>query len=298
MDRRVVGAVVLGVVLVAVAVASGLRSTIPGSPVVAATAPPPAVGACLPEPLTAQALARGGISLTGVPVGGCAGSWYGEVVALYGAVSTPEAMADLYTRCAADTTGYLGLPRAVVDRAAGEWAVPVIVPIALLQPSRQQVAAGQAWVACVVRTPGNEPTTGWTSSVRVSWPAHPLFRDLTRCAVAFGGQGRGEVGCRQPHRVETIGFAPAGERTQEELDASCREFAARVTLLPDVTAGGRLSATAMVDRIRTFASSTGDPDPNATYTARIAGCVLQPTDPDARLTSSLVGWGEAELPLR
>ncbi|GAA2008930.1 hypothetical protein J2S58_002078 [Nakamurella flavida] len=297
MDRRVVGAAVLVAVLAAVAVVSALRPTVPGSPVAAPPAPPPSVGQCLPRPLTAQALAEGGLSLTSVPVGDCTDRWFGEVVARYGSAPTSAGMADLYTRCTADTTDYLGLPRAVVDRATGDWAVPVIVPVALLEPTRQQLGAGQSWVACVVRAPAREPIVGWTTSVRGTWPDHPLFRDLTQCADAVEAQGRGAVDCREPHRVETLGFAPAGDADQAELDASCRAFAARVTLLPDVSAGGRLVATASVQRIRTYSSSTGDPDPAATYTARIAGCVLRTTDPDTRLTSSLVGWGDADLPL-
>ena len=36
-------------------------------------------------------------------------------------------------------------------RLIGDWAVPVIVPVALLEPTRQQLGAGQSWVACVVR---------------------------------------------------------------------------------------------------------------------------------------------------
>ena len=91
--------------------------------------------------------------------------------------------------------------------------------------------------------------------------------------------------------------AQTGGRYTASIQESRRAFAARVTLLPDVSAGGRLVATASVQRIRTYSSSTGDPDPAATYTARIAGCVLRTTDPDTRLTSSLVGWGDADLPL-
>ncbi|GAA2008937.1 hypothetical protein J2S58_002079 [Nakamurella flavida] len=290
MDRRLSGAILLVAALVTLAVSAGARSTVSGEAFAVPVPPPPAVGACFPtafppELATDPAASGGrpGVRLRTGP-GACTGSWYGEVVEVYD--ETAAGAEDAYVDCFGAALRYVGLPEATGGVAWQPFFRPTIE---LVLPTRRQAAAGQDWTACAIGTDPYGAGAPWTTTVAGGWPRNPVFSAAARCTDDYAPASYTGVDCSRPHRTEVLAETWTQVESPDELDASCRDFATAAALLSDPTAGGRLTVSAVRDE----APAAGRVGPPTR-----AACLATPTDPAAVLTASLLGLGDADLPLR
>lgn len=303
MHRRAVGALVVIVTIFGAMVASSLI----GRPVAgfasAERIPPvPQVGDCLTEaePGWGERLRRGGAALPFVPTAPCAGARLGEIITVYpdwveaAAVSlneNPPAVA-----CVTDALVHVGGPGSDAPATAQAWQRTVSVLGTLVGPDARQRAVGHRWAACLAYPSQFEGVAPQVvnGSLRGAGrgPDAPLFAVCTDDDQGAIGQFRP---CGVPHRSELLGSRPlAGTVGRGELDQSCRDLAAQVTGMPDVTAGGSLTVRAYLY------ASTEDPrlgEAEGLPDDGFAVCAATPADPTRRLTASLLGLGTGPVPL-
>ena len=315
MDRRLVGALLVVVVLSAAIV---LPPLVAGSRIAGSASPidlpdPPSVGECLLNPLPAtngRDLADGTTGgLTGYPAdlsdaapvaafGPCEGAVSGEVVQVVNAGGDPPARRMAASAadqgCRSATAGYTGLldvirqftgPTAGMDVV--RWDPTVNVRHVWVQPDAVQRAAGRTWLACVVT------------------PARPV-RYQGRVAGAFAGRSLPDqfgvcwlqtdvsaavtfVDCSEPHRSELVSIGSVSGHSDvaaSDVSASCERLAARIVGRDDPTAGGVL--TVGVDPEELPARLTSGRTIDIT-------CFLTSTN-DRRLVGTLVGLGDRPVP--
>lgn len=312
---RVAGIGVLaGAVLLLAVIAGRAPRTTPGVPVAAPVLPAPTVGQCLvdragSEPLLADdqgvrsphrdlrdcPVVDDGASSAPVVVGEVAG-----ILADHGGRPHDD--------CAAPVAHFLGGPAPAVEEVWASAGGPTVV---IVDPDRRQWADGQRWLACVVVPPmwtgaaPLDPTRGLgpvlRESARGRW-SDPTYRDrLGDCFDEYSGAvGRllSLVYCGSPHEIERIGLVSAGidPRAAAMLRQSCSEWAAVRIASTDPTRGGQLRLEVDVTAPGGTSREVKD-DEEALPEGASADCVVRPADPNMLLTATVVGLGDAPVPL-
>ena len=285
MDRRVTGAVVLGlaVLLTALSVASS-GPDVPGVAVAQPVRPVPRVGDCQLD----ATVSFTGFDLPSRALAPCAGRRAGEVTVVFpdyarAGVVVPGSPAPV-DRCRQERAGYVGLP---AEPPPDEWSYPVDLGADLVGPDARQRAAGQVWAACVVYPLGpTGETPGFAGPARdIMLRRGPDSAALSWCADDPVGP---RIDCLTPHRVEVLGttIAPAGT-AEDELQPSCRDQIGALTGLPDPTADGALTVVGGM-----FAAPRGA----LSSTPLAAFCAVAVTDPARSLVSTLRNIGTDPLP--
>jgi len=269
MDRRLVGALLVVVVLSAAIV---LPPLVTGARVAGSASPielpdPPRVGSCLLYSLPAGgdgltegtsidlAAYRAGQSAKDPDVavfGPCDGAIAGEVVDVIDAPG--DAGARLATavgaekQCRAAAWDYTGLdvaaarlpdPRVAADPVS--WSPSANLRYRWVQPEALQRAAGRTWLACVV-TP-SRPVL-YSGSVAASFSGGRLPTPFGMCWAGDDVRAAmGIVDCSQPHRSELLSVGRVQDPTEwtaKQVREACRRVATTFIGRSDPTVGGAL----------------------------------------------------------
>lgn len=306
-ERRWLGLLVLLVVVVAAIVIPQARTqALPGHASAAPPPAPPAVGACVTDPIssTASEVPMTPDAGSGAPppmpsyptqrLGGCTGSHTGEITALIKDPATAlkrqgngdatfdydpnldqcYQSAQTYTDGSAATSG---------DHAGAIWQpLPMRVGVSLTAPSWQQRHAGQRWLGCVIRThdlgmPESTPT--YQGTLRNALTTGNQRDRISTCLqdhiagrqLAFDDP---LTACSSPHAGELFSMAdqpPAGT-TRAVLQASCEQEIERTTGIANINGIGGLSILMQViDSSGTLVTTASIPAKSG------AACALQTT---------------------
>jgi len=282
--QRLVGLLVLVVVAVAsLVVAQLLHPPITGNASRGSIPDPPAVGDCLldptvigPQPQTSSATSS---PFPWLRTGPCQGRRFGEVTAvvtphLPPAPSQPPGTASVvpssgttggdnraappmnpyYVSCVQAVGSWLGLPAFDGKPPSdGRWTPDQsMVDVLVSGPSQVQRASGQQWAACIAvvadAAPGGTPVVGFDSSTRGTFDPGPALPVLAYCAPADNTDQ--QLPCTTRHTAERFGFtlkAPNSAVTEQDR-RGCGALIQRLTGMPDLTAGGRLTLTVVDSR--------------------------------------------------
>ena len=98
-----------------------------------------------------------------------------------------------------------------------------------------------------------------------------------------------------PHHTEILGWATVADSASDspELDDTCRQFAARITALPDPTSSGRLRIDAVA--LQDDGQGGWSTDQAAAEPRRQIACTLSAVGTD-RLAATLIGIAGGALP--
>lgn len=202
--------------------------------------------------------------------------------------------------------GFDGLP----SRSSGDlWHPAGGTTVVVVNPDGRQWADGQRWQACVllpplftddgVIDPLRAASTGFRST-RGAW-VDPGYRDrLGDCLDVFAGpiaQLAASVFCGTGHDQERLGVA-TWERDAPQaayLRQTCAELAAAQLGTADPTRGGVLTTEVILAEAEGNRARVEDDDTLAA--GGQADCVIRPVDAGQRLTATLLGQGDAPLPL-
>lgn len=302
-----------GLVLVAVVLLTGLAVARVAGPGIVGTGRaepvpgPPVAGECIaatdgasPTLLSFNDRQLGGRA-PAAATGPCDGEIYGEVVVVIDAASragstdsgVEEPLDPAIDECLTAGSAFVG----VSGTAAGAeptWSHRLQYYSAFAGPDDRQRAAGQDWLACVLRpaNPDDDTTV-------------PPYRGTLRDAI-FTGVERDRTGvcapdptledfvpCSLPHLGENFGLANTREpSTRAEWEDSCRAWVSALTGLADPTADGQLELTLVV-RDDVSGEYVGDPQIPAGAHLR---CGLISADRDRMLTGSVRAIGDEPLP--
>jgi hypothetical protein len=302
MDRKLKGVLLLAVVLfLAILLPSLQAKEIRGTAVVGHIPGAPRVGECLLQtPPDPAVLASPGTSYR---LGSCAGAHFGEVAevipgsgapASAGATAGGDEISSLPKACT-DEDDYLGWSSPVHDSSGVRWA-PIDTAVIRMEPTALQHAFGQDWVVCVVT-----PSSGgsYTGSVKGTLATGKLPSVFGQCASTDNPTSAlPPVRCDRPHRFEIFGVAtlPDDFADQRALDSQCALVVRATTRMPDASAHGQLTVTAVVShedadfQAMPGFGSTGSPAvTEATCVAGVTGTHL--------LDGTLFGLGTKPLPL-
>lgn len=306
MDRRWVGLLVIGAVLVAVPVVGRLLG--PGEPGTAVAEPPPgtpAIGDCITGRESAVLPFWMRTVDTVVPpaeAAPCGGARFAEVVLVFPDPSEATrgyAIDPLVQQCSDAGLAYVGLPVVDLTGPPPVWSVSS-APIPLLAgPDARQAAAGQHWLAClaapgwqVLEPPTVDEDAAYEGTLRDSIPSG-THRDLFGVCVLgdtlFGTSGP----CSMPHDVEVLGygFADVPLDDRQAVEDSCRAHLEVVTGLADVTAGGVLEPRVVAASPDGFPAGADEP------IAVGSGMECQLVTTGTRLLrGSLLGLGDDPIP--
>lgn len=297
MDRRALGALLLLVTLLVVAVAPRIGSSpVSGVAVAVDILGPPTVGDCvLSDPTAAGA----SVKVQSLKYGSCSTPHYGEVVQVYSDwLSLPNTGPDQIralspTACEGAAHAFLAVdqvePR--YDRgdyksvSFGPWHPAPVGGVGLIGPDAVQRAVGQDWIACI--TEGVRPAAA-DGTVREAFSGGRLPDSYTLCSDQLVAGT--SVNCASRHRTELFAVTGLVEAlpAQAELDISCAGFVRYLTGRKDLTTktGIEVKATVLHHTV-TDHSTPG---------AAEAFCGVS-TVGSAMLTASLFAFGDRPLPL-
>ncbi|MEJ7649431.1 MAG: hypothetical protein WKF57_10420 [Nakamurella sp.] len=216
MDRRAVGAVLLGLALLAAAVVPSLAAErIPGIPVAESVPGPPAVGQCVLRPVQPR-LSISGFSAVVLSYGSCTGLHYGEVVEIldYGSSKTGNNWPGnaVGQMCSKAAISYLGMKvrTGSGDLAVDSWSAMFHHGATAGIPDAAQSAAGQHWVACTLFPQTTDRTrTGYRGQNRDVLRSGRLSDGLGVCGNNPVVDAGSSVPCDRPHRYQAVGEALA-----------------------------------------------------------------------------------------
>lgn len=316
MDRRLVGALLVAVVLIAaigVPAWDGLRIT--GRGVAIEMPADPKVGDCIFDasatvatavlqqpPSSVSADVNFDQSMPGLPVvaGPCDGQpIVGEVVAMISPPGREPARAmsagqNFAQRCRTAALRYAGLEQ-VGDRfaLAGEqvndpvdWNISIHLQNFRLLPSSLLRSAGRTWSACVASAPG---LTRHRGTIAAAYRGGHLPNEFGTCWDARDvTTAMHSVVCGDSHVAELVSMGTVHDRsatTDADIRDSCVGLAAKVIGRTDPTAGGQLVVRVSPD--------SGDTNLYTGASLDIV-CYLMPRDHS--LTGTLVGLGDRPIP--
>ena len=149
-----------------------------------------------------------------------------------------------------------------------------------------------SWAACVLVAPNVEQYSG--SSVR-SLAEAPAPAPFGLCLA--GTANERWVSCADRHRTQEFGEGTGAPMTVREAVHSCRSLVARMTGMPDITAGGRLLLEVVGGSADGAGGETADGTLNPRHSSTgSASCRLSMIG-EARLVASLIGVGDDALPI-
>ncbi len=262
---------------------------------------PPQVGDCLVEPPSTELSASvyPGASILHVRTGPCAMANYGEVVLVArpgagfpldtaGGVTSAEPRA-----CAPYAREYLrhstGAPE--LADSGRPWRPLATRRLGVIGPDRDQVAAGQEWLACVAH-PRSAPYPGTVRAAPGGVTEAGAAAAFSTCQSWSLTPERADVPCGQPHTTESFGIVgvdSAGGPPSQALVDSCGKLVSALTGMADPTAAGLLTVIVDEPQPPTWTQSTESY--RRRFTCRVETAGAQP------LTRSLLGWENRPLPL-
>jgi len=308
MDRRAWGAVLVVVVIIAALTVPNLAGRrVEGTASRVPVADPPRVGDCLlDDPTrTRSVLDYTSVEIYAAQTGPCGQENYGEVVSVTmdarsfpvtvaNRLSHPEPMA-----CNPLVRAYFGWPDGDIGRSDGgtadAWRPVATASIGLIGPNLWQYLGRQDWLACVVY-PRDAPYAGLIGRSfedRTAADAYALC--LSDPQFDTESESPQSVSCSVPHRTEVLGWATVTDSASAAaaLTDTCGQFAARITALPDPTAGGRLNVAAIA--LHDDGQGRWSADPAGVGAAGQIACTLSAVGAD-RLAATLTGIADGALP--
>ncbi|MTD15228.1 hypothetical protein GIS00_14895 [Nakamurella sp. YIM 132087] len=302
--RRSGGLLVLVTLLLALVVARLAAPDVTGSPVAAPFPDPPVVGQCLLQDARA-----GTVELPPEAYGDCGTAHFGEVLRVYedgaqvprvafGASSRPDDEA-----CDPALRGYVAIGQLSPGNDRGNYRTSGYEPwwpllpgdFALIGPDTLARNAGQHWMACVVLPRAGGPYAGTVAGVYDGGTMPAAYGTCPSDSVI----GVRTVPCDGPHRFEL--FATTGLTYHlddaEQLHRSCAAFVGTASGATVPTADGRLTVSVgVVVYDKAGYRHPGRPEdvgesPGQAYCGVAA-------EQGAELTGTLVGLGDAPLPVR
>lgn len=310
MRRRGAGALVVTLTVLAAVVVPNIGTRSVRGFAQSATIPaPPAAGDCLLSPISMSTGNDGQFRTPGpatdLIVEPCTGRRYGEVVLMHDSGSLtgfPDGVRIAYPQddaCWSAAQRFLGLPDFAADPTPvlSYW-YPAGNSTALeLAPGDLQRAAGRTWTACVVLATDLD-----ARSLPYGISARDAFSDgrppdaFASCTDSADITAFDPVPCDEPHHIEFLGYS--GDlvgATASSIDRTCGELAARLTRMPDPTAGGALQVRAAIghyDEVGVLQPGMQGSDGGFADTA-----VCRVIAPDDRpLTGTLLGLGDGPVP--
>ncbi len=307
---------ILVIALVAAFAGAARTKTVPGVAALAPIPGPPAVGDCLVASdstdgsLDSYAGAEPDTAYPTLRMAPCDGPRFGEVSAVFDPTNlgrrrtTGELDEPAPQRCQTFASTFLGIAPVEV----GHWQAELGISTIVVRPTALQEAAGQTWLACVVRPDGPTGVDGYTGTLRDADRKRSYPAALAICLESVTARNfPGSVGtdCDTSHAAELVGSRtiPRGAGPDDQPPTSCRDLIAHVTGLTDPTAGGRLEPLVVTVRTRDLVwSATGEQtvapgsvDEGAVPVTK-AYCLVAPTGAH-RLTGPLLGLGAKPLPV-
>jgi len=298
------------IVLAAVAVVSGVRGHSVAGLAASVPAPgPPQPGDCVTSPPPPGGL--GDLSAgkyLQLDLRRCAGSRYGEVVAVIAnpaaPVQTRQGSETFSTNANSDvcygaTLAFVGVAaKAVIPMPLFTyWSTTVATSIAASTPTPRQRSAGQHWLACVTYLPatGNRQESTvrtYTSSLRNAVATGNQRNYLGLCFESTDwSAGLSPGGCALAHRSEMLGAGQLGNAptTRADLLHTCSQFLEHRTGR-NVTATDGLAVSLYVT------DEASAPITTATVPAQAyLGCGVVAVG-DRRLAGSLLALGNQPIP--
>ncbi len=293
MDRRVTGALVLLVALLAGLVVP--RVLHPSRVAGVASAEPPAaplaVGDCLRD-----GVPRARVNDRGAPVPtdtvvtvGCHDAHRAEVVLVDDAADGTSD--DVVRRCIDELVDRWSL----TGDGFAPWDPQLDIDLGLAGPDARQQAVGQRWTACVVGPTQSVLDRPLAAAPPGSGPP-PEFASCSRTQA--GSDSAVTVPCTEHHSVETFGrrdLDAGAADTQDELAAGCVDLVAAATGRQDLSGIPDLTVETPV-----YAAFTGDSQPviapiPSDALGGWATCLVRTAD-GRELTASLRRLGDAPLP--
>lgn len=281
--------------------------------------PPPAVGSCVGVP--------GGQQSTVVP---CDRPHLQEVTATFDAtdprLDTVARHWDNY--CVDASSAYMNLqsrlaPQPLPNTGISPWApLPPQYGYNIMHAPKKEQVAGKGWLACIVRPQNQQPYRGSIHAAGNSTSRPGAFGTCGDDTPWLASSARAD--CAGPHGWEVLGQAGAtsswyitenGSRALSNNAAAmtqqCADFAAAVMGVADPTYRGVLQTgvglvlTAPALELPPASSTTQDsvsqstaPDAGGAALGMVeVTCRIAPTNPNQRLTNSMVGWGGEPPPL-
>ena len=196
---------------------------------------------------------------------------------------------------------------------AGHWAPKRLPGRAVLGPIPGPPKVG----SCLVQDPGDQ---GWAYDPNSQYAAIPSLRFDETCR----GRHYGEVvavlpaqlpvvftqctsdptlngdarPCDTPHTVEMVGYGLflGAAPPSSTPDKSCLTLVKQLTVMPDVTAGGRLKVDASLQRFAPNGDQQTMNGPQPADSSEVGYCTIQVVG-KGRLTASLIGLGSRRVPL-
>jgi hypothetical protein len=309
MNPRAVGALILGLALLAAAVVPNLfAKVIAGAPTAESIPGPPSVGECVLNPVkdATTGSSEGIYSAAVLTYGPCNGPHYGEVVRVIdqGSVNLAgswlaNTVSDLCGDAAID---YLGIPadEATASTSATDTWLPTLHDGGTAGiPTDHQRAAGQQWLACtLLPQPTSATVNGYRGQVHDALRSGRVPDGIGLCGNDPVAESTKALPCDQSHQFQILGEASTTTGSSvADLTASCRQLVKTLTKMPDITANGKLLPTVT---FMTWASSAGimlSSSPMPTSDQQSATCAVRTTG-SSRLTGSLLGIGSGPVPLR
>ena len=308
MERRPIGLLLVAVALLTVAIVPAIGGRVtPGRAVIGPIPGPPAVGDCVGSLPVSEATvdATGASRYQSISAVSCRAAHEGEVVAVLarGLAVAPVEVADDDGVVSFDDPNRhdcrVGLAAALIGGGSSRPFAPAIVFGSVVTgPTALQIRMGQTWVACVgfAQAPSGGAVR-YSGSLRRGDSSLVLQSDraATVCLSSRNFFTEHAVLCSEPHPVETFAMMLTNEPTltQDALDQRCAAVVRRATLMPDPTAGQRLSVTA----IAAHQASDGTQAPGL-VTSDLTGyarcAVVAPTG--SELGASLAGLGDRPVP--
>jgi hypothetical protein len=304
-NRRFAGAGLLVLALLGLLVITGLQGVrVAGT----AVAPPglsaPAVGDCLMQlrdtaaagPAAGRPSAQtvGGVSEDAVSFAGCGSSGHlGEVVG-YQQHPRQSATTDIdISWCQRVSDDYRAHQVYRFEDAAGGLWEPSTGQRFLTVLSRPNADQREPrWAACVVIAPNVESYTGSFLRSLADAPAPAPFG---LCLAGITAQRW--VSCEVPHRTQEFGTGTGEPMDARAAVAACRALIARMTGLPDISAGGLLLVEVVGGSPAGSATGAGESDRATGGLAGPGSCRLSILG-ERQLAGTLVGIGAGTLPIR
>lgn len=306
------GLLVIGLVVILVAVTTGLRAHVVAGVGRSAPVPgPPAVGDCVLDPLVpgsplelADVTATSGGTVPRYPtqqIHSCTGTRYGEVVAVLPSPSPVLVKVDdaggrylddsNADGCMTTASHYVGMTTPPVLHF---WQVYLAFTTTLSRPSERQESAGQQWAACIVAPQYFSPALEqYPGSIRDAAHTGSQRNRLGNCVASADVNGEnGPDDCGRPHARQFFAFGSTGAEVVDrtEIESTCRQLVGQVTAIPDLTAGGALSLVVQIQDDNGTAIDTAEVPTHSDMSCGVAAVGTR------SLTSSLLAWGDRPLP--
>ncbi|SDP39347.1 hypothetical protein SAMN04515671_4025 [Nakamurella panacisegetis] len=309
MDRRLGGLVLLILACLSLLVVPNLRGRpLAGSATAVYLPPAPRVGQCVtalsPVPQGDSREIDPMVEYPDATYGPCRGYVVGEVMSVQAAsLPAPRVPLSRYeeasSECELAEVNYVGSigPFDLTDPNVPSiaWQAAVTIASIPVGPNRLQQGIGQTWTACVGATSDNTRYTGRIADALTRGVLPPTFATCWG-AVPAATRLRSDSSvrpCAAPHTAEILATTQITDplATDEDVQRTCRKFAARAMRTADPTGGGAITIAAY-----SMDGTSVMPLAEVELTAGYLGCLATVTPP-RQLIGTLIGLGDHAVPI-